>query len=99
MKEMQIAREEGREMVIIQMESWERKEIMRRKKTLGSREIYIDNDLTQEESEMQRKLRDIARGEKADGRRAKVGHRKIEIEDQMYVCNKEENRIVKKRNF
>jgi len=34
------------------MDSWERKkEIMREKKKLGSRKIYIDNDLTQEERE------------------------------------------------
>jgi len=31
------------------MDSWERKEkIMRRKEKLGSRKIYINNDLTQE---------------------------------------------------
>jgi len=46
-KEVQIAGREGREVIIIQMNNWERKkEIMRRKKKLGSREIYIDNDLT-----------------------------------------------------
>jgi len=47
-KEKQIAGGEGREVVIIQVDSWEKKEeIMRRKKKLGSRKIYIDNDLTQ----------------------------------------------------
>jgi len=66
------------------MDSWERKEeIMRRKKKLGGREIYIDNDLTQEKKEVQRKLKEIATGKRADGRRAKVGCRRIEIEDQM----------------
>jgi len=45
-KEVQIARGEGREVIIIQMDSWERKEeIMKKKKKLGSRKIYIDNDL------------------------------------------------------
>jgi len=34
------------------------------KKKLGSRKIYIDNDLTQEEREVQRKLREIARRER-----------------------------------
>jgi len=38
--------------------------------SLGSRKIYIDNDLTQEERNVQRKLREIARGERAAGRRA-----------------------------
>jgi len=48
---------------------------------------------------VQRKLREIARGEKADGRRARVGYRRIEKEGQMYIWNEEENRIVKRKNF
>jgi len=56
---VQIAGGEGREVIIIQMDSWERKgEIMRRKKKLGSRKIYTDNDLIQKEREVQRKLRE-----------------------------------------
>jgi len=99
-KEMQIAGGEGREVVIIRMDSWERKkEIMRKKKKLGSRQIYIDNYLTQEEREMQRKLRVVARGERTKGRRTRVGYRRIEIKGQLYIWNEEENRIVKKRNF
>jgi len=35
------------------MDSWEKKEeIMRKKKKLGSRKIYIDNDLIQEERDV-----------------------------------------------
>jgi len=57
MKDVQIAGREGRK-VVIRMDSWERKEIiMRGNKKLGSRRIYIDNDLTQEERDVQRKLR------------------------------------------
>jgi len=44
-------------------------------------------------------LREIARGERADGRRTRVGYRRIEIEGQTYTWSKEENRIVKRRNF
>jgi len=48
MKDVQIAGGEEREIAIIRMDSWERKEkIMRRKRKLGSRKIYMDNDLTQ----------------------------------------------------
>jgi len=72
---------------------------MRRKKKLGSREIHIDNDLTQKEREVQRKLREVARGERANGRRTRVGYRRIEIEGQLYIWNEKENRIIKKRNF
>jgi len=66
-------------------------------KKLGSRKIYIDNDLTQEERVIQKKLRVVARGERTNGRRTR--YRRTEIEGQMYIWNEKENRIVKKRNF
>jgi len=68
-----------------------------KEKKLRSRKIYIDNDLSQEEREAQRKLREIARDERADGRKARVGYRRIEIEGQIYIWSVEENRIVKRR--
>jgi len=103
-KEVQIAGGEGRELIIIQMDSWERREeIMRRTKKLGSRKIYIyiyiDNDLTQEEREVQTKLGVVARKERTKRRKTRVGYKRIEIEGQLYIWNEEENRIVKKRNF
>jgi len=50
---------------------------------------------------MQRKLREIARGERerADGKKARVGYRRIEIEGQLYVWSEEEDKIAKKKNF
>jgi len=33
-----------------------------------------------------------------DGRRTRVGYRRMEIEDQMYIWSEEENRIVNRRN-
>jgi len=99
-KEVHIAGGVGGKMIIIRMDSWERKEeIMRRKKKLGKRKIYIDNDLTQEERQVQRRLREIARGERANRRTARVGYRRIAIEDQMNIWSEEENKIVKRRNF
>jgi len=68
-----------------------------KEKKLGSR-IYIDDDLTQKKREVQRKLREVAKDEKANGRRTRIRYRRIEIEGQMYIWNEEENRIVKK-NF
>jgi len=48
---------------------------------------------------VQKKLREIAKDERADGRRARIEYRRIEIEGQMYIWSEEENRIVKRRNF
>jgi len=72
---------------------------MRRNKELESKKIYIDNDLSQEDREVLRKLRKVARNERADGRRARVGYMRIEIVDRKYIRSEEENRIVKSRNF
>jgi len=41
----------------------------------------------------------VARGERTKTRKTRVGYKRIEIEGQLYIWNKEENRIVKKRNF
>jgi len=40
---------------------------MREKEKLGSRKIYIDNDRTQKERGVRKKLREIAREEQMEG--------------------------------
>lgn len=47
---------------------------------------------------MQRKLRERAREEKMEGRRMKVGYRKIEIQGKVYVWSEERSEIIEK-NF
>lgn len=99
-KRMHAVGKEGKEVIIIEMKSWEQKEeIMREKKKLGSRRIYIDHDMTEEEREVQRKLRERAKKEKADGRMVKVGYKKIEIQGKKYVWSEEESRIIEKINL
>lgn len=58
-KRIQAMGKEGREVIIVEMNSWEEKKgIMKIKKKLGNRKVYIDHDLTMEEREVQRKLRE-----------------------------------------
>src|SRR5580765_2951986 len=96
-KRLQAVGKEGKEMIIVEMNSWEEKEeIMKEKKKLGSRRVYIDHDLTMEEREVQRKLRERAREEKMEGRRVKVGYRKIEIQGKRYVWSAERSEIIEK---
>ncbi|CAL1671879.1 unnamed protein product [Lasius platythorax] len=98
-KRIQAVGKEGREMIIVEMNSWEEKEgIMKVKKKLGSRRVYIDHDLTMEEREVQRKLRERAREEKMEGRRVKVEYRKIEIQRKLYVWSEERSEVIEK-NF
>jgi len=68
-----------------------------REKKFASRKIYIDNDLAQKERDVQEKLREIAREERANEKRARVEYRRIEIEGQIYGAKK---RIeLKRKNF
>lgn len=86
--------ERGQESVtVVEIGEWEKKkEIMEKKKNL-SKGVYIDDDLTREEREVQKKLRDRAREEKGRGKRVRVGYRKIRIEDKWYRWNERKGGI------
>lgn len=86
-KECQII---DRERMIIEMESWgEKEKIMKEKKTLkqkaGMAKVFIDNDLTQQERNIQKKLRDIAKQRRMEGKQIRVGYRKIIIDGKKWT--------------
>ncbi|XP_011688394.1 PREDICTED: uncharacterized protein PF11_0207-like [Wasmannia auropunctata] len=87
-KRIQIVGKEGREAIIVEMSGWELKEeIMKEKKKLGNRRIYIDHDLTPEERQVQWKIRERAKKEKLEGKQVKIGYRKIIIQGKIHVCD------------
>jgi len=97
---MQTSGKEGKEVIVVEMDCWASKEIvMKSKSKLGSRKIFIDHDLSFEEREVQRLIRDRARKEKMDGKRVKIGYKKLEIQGRKYVWNEEENTLIEKKNF
>lgn len=61
--------------------------------------IFIDYDMTKEEREVQRRLKERARKEREGGKKVKVGYRKMYIESELYVWNKEGEEIRKRKNF
>lgn len=71
-------------MIVATLENWEQKRnLMENKKKLKERsgeKIYIDDDLTKNEREIQRQLREMAKEERKRGKRANVGYKKIWIE-------------------
>ena len=72
---MQAARvvNEKSNIIVAKVESWVRKRtIMKQKSKLKDAEIFIDDDYTKRESEIQKKIRVMAAGEKAMGRETKV---------------------------
>lgn len=57
-------------------------EIMRNKSKLKDSDIYIDDDMTKQEREIQAKLRRIAKEERDKGNTVKVGYQKLLINEQ-----------------
>lgn len=95
-----IGKEWEREVIIVEMEKWEEKEkIMKKKSKLYGRNIFIEHDLTKEEKEVQRRLRERARKEREGGRKVRVGYRKMYIESELYVWDEEEEELRKRKNF
>lgn len=55
--------------------------------------IYINNDLTKYEMEIQKIIKVRAREEKEKGRTAKIGYKKIEIEGKKWIWDETRNRL------
>jgi hypothetical protein len=63
--------------------------------------MYIDDDLTNEERETQKKLRELAREERDRGKRVKIQYRKIQINGDWFRWDEtgeiEENLLERRR--
>ena len=59
---------------------------MTRKKNLKTG-VYIDNDLTQKEREIQGKLKKLAGEKRREGKKTSVGYKKIRIDKKWYIWN------------
>ena len=76
-------RQNGTDVIRVKLDSWEAKnQIMKNKYKLAryDKRVFIDDDLTNAEAEIQKNLREKARNERLQGRKVKVGYRKICIE-------------------
>ena len=80
----------GEEIVVAKLGNWEDKRTVMRKKKELKAGIYIEDDLTREEREVQRKLRMIARENREKGKMATVRYKKICIEHLWYNWNERE---------
>ncbi|KAK1137397.1 hypothetical protein K0M31_001908 [Melipona bicolor] len=83
-------RKEVSNQTIVEMKDWETKQtVMQKKKKLGGKSIYLDQDLTEKERRVQRELGERAKEERAQGKEAKVRYRRIYIQGRCYVWNSE----------
>lgn len=73
MESVQVIR--NKNLILVRMKSGEEKErVMRNKSRLGKEEIYIKDDRTKIEREAQRKVVEIAKRERAKGKKVIIKH-------------------------
>ena len=65
---------------IATIQNWEMKKEVMKKKSELKKGIYIDDDLTVKQREIQMKIRKIAKQEKEKGKETKIGYMKIKID-------------------
>lgn len=83
-----VGKRKEKKAVVAKIEYWkEKQEVMKNKNKLRGTQIYIDNDLTMKERDIQSKIYDRANKEKAKGKRVKIGYQKLLIEGVQYVWN------------
>ncbi|KAL3283727.1 hypothetical protein HHI36_024207 [Cryptolaemus montrouzieri] len=62
---------------------------------LVGEKIYINDDLSKKDREIQGHIRGIASAEKKEGKNVKIGYRKLFIEGEKWVWNDNQTRLVK----
>lgn len=86
-----------KDIVIASLDSWvQKREIMSKKRDL-KQGIWIEDDLTKEEREVQRRLRERAREEREKGKKVKVGYMKLYIEDRIFRWNEKRRELEDRR--
>lgn len=89
----------GQNKYIIKMNNWSDKiKILKEKNKMKGRDIFIDSDLTRQERNVQKILRDVAREEKNRGAIVKVRYQKIEINGKMWKWSHKEERLLEMSN-
>ena len=72
----------------MELAEWkDKKKVLEAKIRLKGSQIYIDDDLTREEREVQVALRNKAKEERKKGNVVWVGYRKMRIQDEWWVWN------------
>lgn len=86
----------NRSILLAKLRSWHQKrEVMIKKKNLKGKKLYIDNDLTKKERDIQQNIVDLAKVEKAEGAQVKIGYRKLQIDDKIFVWKEKRLKEVK----
>lgn len=87
----------------IEMENWEEKiKILNSKsklRLLKDKRIYINNDLTDREKEIQKQLREIEKKERNKGNSTKLGYRKLTINGIIWEWDERKQELIKPKQY
>ncbi|KAJ3656641.1 hypothetical protein Zmor_015698 [Zophobas morio] len=90
-----IGKEESKKILVKTL--WEEKqEVLKNKNKLRGKRIYIDNDWTVQEQKIQKGIREIAKEERKKGYTTRVGYKKLEVWDKMYIWNENKGKLEEK---
>lgn len=89
-----IQAKDGNKIIVAKVNTTENKNyIMSNKNTLNSQKIYIDNDLTAEESKIKKHLRNKSKQERKDEKTARVAYQKLYVDDKILIWNKDDEEL------
>ncbi|XP_071571574.1 uncharacterized protein [Temnothorax nylanderi] len=81
-----IGREQRGRMLIARLKSWQqKKEILAKKSKLKGKKLYIDNDLTKKERDVQKEIVGIAKMKKERGEQVKIGYKKLMVNERTFI--------------
>ncbi|EZA59751.1 hypothetical protein X777_16232 [Ooceraea biroi] len=93
-----IKREQSRRMLVAKLRSWQqKKEILIKKSKMKGKKLYIDNDLTKKERDVQKEITGIARTKREQGWEVKIGYKKLIANGKTFIWEQEEG--MKEINF
>lgn len=78
-------------MLIVKLKSWQqKKEILAKKSKLKDKKLYIDNDSTKKERDVQKEIAKIAKMKRERGDQVKIGYRKLMVNERTFIWKEEE---------
>lgn len=87
----------GERKYVIEMNDWNEKlQILKEKRRLKGRSIYLESELTRDERIIQKKIRDVARRERGKGATVRVKYQRAEINGQVMIWDRGEQKLVPK---
>lgn len=87
----------GERKYVMEVNNWaEKLQILKEKRRLKGRSIYLESELTRDERIIQKKIRDVARRERGKGVTVRVKYQGAEINGQVMVWDRGEQKLVPK---